>query len=41
MLWVFEKNKRARTFYEAKGFVKSEKSKEIKGVVEVMYVLQM
>ena len=41
MLWVFEKNKRARTFYEAKGFVKSERSKEIKGVVEVMYVLQM
>ena len=37
MLWVFEENKRARNFYEAKGFVKSEKSKTIKGVTEVMY----
>lgn len=37
MLWVFEENKRARMFYEAKGFVKREKSKTIKGVTEVMY----
>lgn len=41
MLWVFEENKRARIFYEAKGFVKSEKSKTFKGVTEVMYVLEM
>lgn len=37
MLWVFEENQRARAFYEAKGFVKSEKAKTIKGVTEVMY----
>ena len=41
MLWVFEENQRARTFYEAKGFVKCEKSKTLKGVTEVMYVLEM
>jgi len=41
MLWVFEKNTRARRFYEAKGFVKGEKSKTMKGVTEVMYVLEM
>lgn len=41
MLWVFEENKRARTFYEAKGFVKSEKAKTIKGITEVMYVREM
>ena len=41
MLWVFEKNQRARSFYEAKGFAKGEKSKTIKGVTEVMYVLEM
>ena len=41
MLWVFEENQRARKFYEAKGFVKSEKSKTIKGVTEVMYVLEL
>jgi len=38
MLWVFEKNERAKKFYEAKGFVKGKKSKTIKGVTEVMYV---
>ena len=41
MLWVFEENVRARTFYEAKGFVKSEKSKVSLGALEVMYVLEM
>jgi ribosomal protein S18 acetylase RimI-like enzyme len=37
LLWVFEKNIRARKFYEAKGFHKTEKAKEFCGVVEVMY----
>lgn len=37
MLWVFEENERAKRFYEAKGFVKSEKSKVSLNVVEVMY----
>ena len=41
MLWVFEENTKARKLYEAKGFVKGEKSKTIKGVTEVMYVLEM
>ena len=41
MLWVFEENQKARKFYEAKGFVKGEKSKTIKGVTEVMYVLEL
>lgn len=38
MLWVFEENERAKQFYEAKGFVKSEKSKVSLNAVEVMYV---
>ena len=38
MLWGFEKNERAKKFYEAKGFAKGKKSKTIKGVTEVMYV---
>ena len=37
LLWVFEKNSRARKFYEAKGFHKTEKEKEFCGEVEVMY----
>lgn len=37
-LWVFDKNERAKKFYEAKGFVKSERTKVSLGVVEVMYV---
>ena len=41
MLWVFEENKRARTFYEAKGFVKGEKSKVSLNAVEVMYVKEL
>lgn len=38
MLWVFEENERARKFYEAKGFRKSEKSKTSLNTLEVMYV---
>ena len=37
-LWVFEENKRARCFYEAHGFVKTERTKIGLGAVEVMYV---
>ena len=37
LLWVFEKNIRARKLYEAKGFHKTEKAKEFCGAVEVMY----
>lgn len=41
MLWVFEENERAKKFYEAKGFVKSEKSKVSLDAVEVMYVREI
>lgn len=41
MLWVFEENERARKFYEAKGFVKSGRSKVSLNVVEVMYVKEL
>ena len=41
MLWVFEENERARIFYEAKGFVKSDKSKVSLNAVEVMYVKEL
>lgn len=41
MLWVFEENERAKKFYEAKGFVKSEKSKVSLNAVEVMYVREL
>lgn len=37
VLWVFEKNLNARRFYEKHGFVLTEESKLIKGVVELMY----
>lgn len=38
MLWVFEKNDRARRFYEANGFVKSHSVKKGFDATEVMYV---
>lgn len=41
MLWVFDENKRAKKFYEAKGFVKSEKSKVSLDALEVMYVKEL
>lgn len=37
LLWVFDQNERARKFYEAKGFHKTEKAKEFCSAVEVMY----
>lgn len=37
MLWVFDKNNRARKFYENHGFVITEKSKTFSGATEVMY----
>ena len=37
VLWVFEENERARRFYEAHGFVKTDRTKIGLGAVEVMY----
>ena len=37
MLWVFEKNERARRFYERHGFYKTEHRKMFGDAVEVMY----
>ena len=37
LLWVFDKNERAKKFYEANGFYITDKAKEIRGVKEVMY----
>ena len=36
-LWVFEKNIRARRFYEKHGFYATEKKKMFNNVVEIMY----
>lgn len=41
MLWVFEENNRARSFYEKHGFILTEKSKEFCGAYEVMYIKEM
>ena len=38
MLWVFEDNVRARRFYEAHGFIKTDRTKTGLGAVEVMYI---
>lgn len=37
VLWVFEENERARCFYEAHGFTKTDRTKIGLGAVEVMY----
>lgn len=37
MLWVFEKNTRARCFYEAKGFITKGKKKTGMGATEICY----
>lgn len=37
MLWVFEKNERARKFYEKLGFTLTHRKKEFIGAVEIMY----
>ena len=37
MLWVFEENTRARSFYEAHGFVCTEKNKSDFGAKEICY----
>jgi GNAT superfamily N-acetyltransferase len=37
MLWVFEKNARARKFYENHGFIATEKTKTFYDAVEIMY----
>ena len=37
MLWVFEKNERARKFYEKYGFTSTDRKKEFIGAAEIMY----
>ena len=37
LLWVFEKNTRARSFYEKHGFVLTDNTQTTYGAVEVMY----
>ena len=37
MLWVFADNHRARAFYEAKGFVSTDKVKPYHGAMEICY----
>lgn len=37
MLWVFEKNARARKFYENHGFIAADKVKTFYDAVEIMY----
>lgn len=37
LLWVFEKNTRARSFYEKHGFVLTGNTQTVYGAVEVMY----
>ena len=38
MLWVFEKNNRARKFYENHGFALTEKTKRFNDAIELMYI---
>ncbi|MBP5223163.1 MAG: GNAT family N-acetyltransferase [Lachnospiraceae bacterium] len=40
-LWVFDKNQRARNFYEAVGFIDTGKRQEALGAVEDCYLLQV
>ncbi len=37
ILWVFKENKRARRFYEAKGFAATDRIKLSLGAVEICY----
>lgn len=41
VLWVFEKNQRARAFYEKHGFVLTKHAKETLGAREVMYSISL
>jgi GNAT superfamily N-acetyltransferase len=41
MLWVFVENDRARKFYEAKGFVPTEKTKSTLDSVEICYMKKL
>lgn len=41
LLWVFEKNNRARCFYEKHGFVLTENRQISHGAVEVMYTVKL
>lgn len=41
VLWVFENNQRARTFYEKHGFSITQRAKETLGAKEVMYTISL
>jgi len=41
MLWVFEENARARSFYEKYGFILTDKSQMFSDAVEVMYCKEL
>lgn len=41
ILWVFEKNERARSFYEACGFKETGESKESLGAIEISYIKEL
>ncbi len=41
MLWVFTDNRRARAFYEAKGFTATEKVKPALGTIEICYIKEL
>lgn len=41
VLWVFEKNQRARDFYEKHGFTQTKREKETLGAKEVLYTISL
>ncbi|MCD7737740.1 MAG: GNAT family N-acetyltransferase [Lachnospiraceae bacterium] len=41
ILWVFTENERARRFYEAKGFVATDRVKSLLGTTEICYMKEI